>query len=163
MTQNHFPPPTPYSYVPQPRPSVSFKQAMRNNKRYLWHFSGRASRSEFWKPWGLWAAVCILPLIAGYIGWILILINIGSGANTNFPTYILIYFAVYGFLIFALGITFTLMTLSLGWRRLQDAGFPGALWLLNFIGVGIIPLVMCMMPASPNGLSYDGPQDFNRP
>ena len=163
MTQNHFPPPTPYSYVPQPRPSVSFKQAMRNNKRYLWHFSGRASRSEFWKPLVLWWAVCFLPLFLGYFGWILLLVNIDPETDSRFPTYILIYLSVYGFLIFTLGITFTLMTLSLGWRRLQDAGFPGALWLLNFIGIGIVPLVMCMMPASHNGLSYDGPQDFNRP
>lgn len=160
MTENHYPAPYPH---PQPRPSVSFKQALGNNRKYLWHFSGRASRSEFWKAWGLWAIVCLVPLFLGYIGWILIVFNITSENNSNFPTYILTYFFCYAALVLILGLTFTLMTLSLGWRRLQDAGFPGALWLLTFIGAGIVPLVMCMMPASPNGINYDNPQDLNRP
>ncbi|MDO4917042.1 MAG: DUF805 domain-containing protein [Rothia sp. (in: high G+C Gram-positive bacteria)] len=160
MAENHYP--APY-LQPQPRSSVSFKQALRNNRKYLWHFSGRASRSEFWKAWGLWAIVCLVPLFLGYIGWILIVFNFTPENNSNFSTYILTYFFCYAALVLILGLTFILMTLSLGWRRLQDAGFPGALWLLTFIGVGIVPLVMCMMPASPNGINYDSPQDVNRP
>lgn len=148
---------------PQPRPSVTLKQALHNNRKYLWHFSGRASRTEFWKAWGFWSAITLIPLFLGYIGWIIILVSYKPEADSGFPAGIMIYFLIYAFLVMILGLVNILLTLSLGWRRLQDARFPGALWILIFIGVGIVPLIMCMLPSSPNGLSYDGPKDHNRP
>lgn len=56
-----------------------------------------------------------------------------------------------------------LATLAVSWRRLQDAGFHGAFWLLSLNGLSIVPFVMYFFPSSPNGLKYDKPQDKNRP
>ncbi|SLM91075.1 hypothetical protein FM110_06080 [Brachybacterium nesterenkovii] len=44
--------------------------------------------------------------------------------------------------------------LSLTWRRLHDAGLPGALALIGLV-LPIVPLVLCTLPPRPDGRRFD--------
>lgn len=44
--------------------------------------------------------------------------------------------------------------LSLTWRRLHDAGLPGALALIGLV-LPIVPLVLCTLPPRPEGRRFD--------
>ena len=63
-----------------------------------------------------------------------------------------------------------LPTYAVMWRRLQDANFHGAFTLLSLVGLGIVPLVMCALPSSPEGVRFDpayaghaAPYGFDQP
>lgn len=151
----------------QPRPHVGFGEALKKWKNNMFHFSGRASRSEFW-----WVALLWVLIMFGLV-FITAVVLFGQAATmeTSAPDEALTasegwfvgsFFFVY-ILVLVLGLVQTVTTLALGWRRLQDAGFPGWLYLLNFVGLGIVPLVMSIMPSSPSGYQYDKPVDYKRP
>lgn len=162
-SQNH----QPYGSAPQwtPRPQVGFLQAIRNNFKYLFHFSGRASRTEFWYAYLTWF---ILLLVAvGVFIFALVLLSAAqagqAGGTIEDPSLavalVLLSYLLMAFLMFL----FSVGTLSLTWRRLQDAGFHGAFAILQFASLGIIPLVMCALPSAPEGARFDGPKDLDRP
>lgn len=166
-TQAGYLPPHPTFSEGQRRPQVSFKQALTLNKKYLWHFSGRASRSEFWWAYLLWGG--IVPALSGLVYFLLLFFITLLAATTTDTNVggnvagVLLLTGLAMLLLFAGLILSLIFTLSVGWRRLQDAGFPGALWLLTFVGAGIVPMVMCIFESSPKGLQYDKPEDLNRP
>ncbi|MEU4206787.1 DUF805 domain-containing protein [Rothia terrae] len=139
---------------------MSFGQAVKNWGAYLFHFSGRASRSEFWWIQLFWLIIFALYAVASFIS----LRFFGSDAPRSeaFTTGEGIIVA----LLVILSLTMCVTTLALGWRRLHDAGFPGFIYLLQFVGIaglGIVPLILCIMPSSPTGIEYDKPVDVNRP
>lgn len=158
---------TAYQSIPleRRRPQVNFRQAFSNSRKYLWHFSGRASRSEFWWAYlawsllssGLFLLLIIPPFLLGSVLW-------SSGANEEET---IIYFYMGGVLFVLCSLVSqvfsSIFTFSLGVRRLHDAGFPGVLWGLFFIGFALVPIIICTLDSSPNGLQYDKPEDLNRP
>ncbi|MEU4206786.1 DUF805 domain-containing protein [Rothia terrae] len=150
-----------------PRPHVGFGEAIKKWKDNIFHFSGRASRSEYWWIQLLWALI-MFGLVAITFA---VLLGQASAMETSAPDeafttseswFLGSFFFAY-ILILVLGLVQGITTLALGWRRLQDAGFPGGLYLLNFVGLGIVPFIMCLMPSSPSGYQYDKPVDVNRP
>lgn len=167
--------------VPEPRPSVGFGQALKNNFKYIFHFSGRASRSEFWWVFGAFFAVAaILSTIAMFMMFDRmkdyqptseLMTQYMNGeisydqyqellaANTQPNTGLIIMLGLVG--IWSL---ITLVcTIAVSWRRLQDAGFHGALFLLSFVGLSIVPFIMYFFASSPNGYKYDTAKDVGRP
>lgn len=162
----------------KPRPHVGLGGAVSRWGKNLFHFSGRASRSEFWWIYGL-LSVLMLVLCLIFVIWF---VN-GSVAYSNvqeayeasaktsadtqkFTAYEdrfalstlgwIVGLGVAGFLVF-------LSTLSLQWRRLQDAGFHGAITLLNFFSLSIVPFILSFFPSKPEGYRFDKQVDIDRP
>lgn len=110
------------------------------------NFSGRASRAEFWWMmllyWGVfWAGSIVAGIADAAIGR-------SNGVMTA-------YTGVFTLLTLAMFIPW----LALNWRRLHDAGYNGALFLLSlipFVG-SIIVLVLTAMPPRPEGRRFDMP------
>lgn len=146
--------------VGQPLPGASFAQGSKRFFRGYVHFSGRASRSEFW-----WAMLCMLLLCAVAYAPMFILafaMEAGIGADPGNPNAALdglgtalLWFI--GLMVFAMlvALALALPSLAVMWRRLQDAGFHGAFTLLSFVGLGIVPLVMCFFESNPEGARFD--------
>lgn len=143
----------------RPRPKVGFGTAIRNSFKYIFHFSGRASRTEYWWVFLLWA---ILFTVVGLGMFVALLVGAGASSSTAEDVGFSIFFVLY-LSLFLLGLLQTVHMLALTWRRLQDAGYPGALSILMFVGIGIVPFVMSFFPSSPDGYQYDRPADYNRP
>lgn len=148
----------------KPRPHVSYAEAHRNWFKYMFHFSGRASRSEYW--WvqltlGLILTTLIVLTVVLFLSAALSTDADGnltdSGAGALVSSFILY------LLIFVVALAISIMTLALNWRRMQDAGFPGWITLLNFFGLSIVTTIIAIFPSKPEGYQYDGPQDYDRP
>lgn len=162
-----------------PRPHVGVGGAFSRWAKNLVHFSGRASRSEFWWVYGGFMIISgILSSIFGvFTAGIATKMEAAQRAyensaqttenynklndyNTELASQMLIWMLLIGLFSFVL----LLLMLSLYWRRLQDAGFHGAISLLVLTGFGaIVPFVMAFFPSSPKGCKYDKPADANRP
>ncbi|MDR1634870.1 MAG: DUF805 domain-containing protein [Bifidobacteriaceae bacterium] len=135
-------------------------------------FSGRASRSEYWwwqlvttivstvvsLPVWIWLIRAIEPLSE----W---LTDVADSSTYSYSTpslepYLqdlepggLFMISVIGSVVWSLG-TF-IPGIAVNWRRLHDAGFSGAFWLLNLVNFGIVPLIMCILPSKPQGARFD--------
>lgn len=152
-------------YASKPRPHVGYIQAHRNWFKYMFHFSGRASRSEYWWVqltfFAITTVLTALALVTMMTG--VISTDPSTGQLTETGTIAAVAgFGIYVILLI-LGLVFAIAGLGLSWRRMQDAGFPGALCLLSFIGLGIVPFIFSLLPSKPAGYQYDRPEDFNRP
>ncbi len=152
--------------VARPRPHVGFGEALKKWKDNMFHFSGRASRSEYWWIQLFWFLIMLTVMVIIFIIFFFLGITGAQSPSDEYTTsdnaLIGLIFALYGLFIL-LGLAQLITTFALGWRRLQDAGFPGALYLLNLVGLGIVPFVMSVLPSSPSGVQYDKPVDRNRP
>ncbi|MDO4898793.1 MAG: DUF805 domain-containing protein [Rothia sp. (in: high G+C Gram-positive bacteria)] len=141
------------------RPSVGFNEAFRLWSKNLFVFNGRAGQSEFWWVYGSLMIFFCVSFIALYMTFFLsIYVEImqmdPNDPNPKVPdSFVLFLIVMVVYLV--LGVLFFVLTLGLGWRRLQDAGFPGALWLLCLVGLGVVPTVLAFFPSSPNGLKYE--------
>ena len=149
----------PAGTVPLDKPlyGASFAQAIKRLFTKYAVFSGRASRSEFW-----WATLFVF-LVALVIWLPGIIIGAATGTPTVSPTT--------GrstitpgpaFAIFAgLGILFYLAILvpsiAVTVRRLHDANFSGAFYLLVFVPwIGsLILLVLAILESKPEGARFD--------
>lgn len=150
------------------RPTVGLGGAIKNNFKYLFHFSGRASRSEFWWVYGIVNVLAIALIVASIIITESHISTLSATSTRHeFSDEVEKSAAMAMMLCVAswllVSILSALLTVAVSWRRLQDAGFHGALWLLSLVGLGIVPFIMYFFPSSPNGLKYDKPQDKNRP
>lgn len=150
----------PFGMTPKTmRPSVGFKGAVRLWAKNLFTFRGRASQSEFWWVFGTFSLLYFVSFMVLYVLFFgLTFATISTmehnGNSTEVPTpmiFLMVLVVVYGIV----GLLGLLSMLALGWRRLQDAGFPGALWLLTFVNLGIVPIILAFFPSSPNGLRYE--------
>ncbi len=127
----------------------AFKTCMR---KYA-DFNGRARRSEFW--WFYLALFLIqLPFqILFLVGYVAFFVDLASkaDANGNVDASDLNFGALLGpgALILLVGLAFALPTYAAEARRLHDMGQSGLWVLLNFAGVGIVPLIMCIMDTQP--------------
>lgn len=117
-------------------------------------FSGRARRSEFW--WFYLAVQLVLiPLV--FIGFTIMASAFGPvieqvDADGNLPDGAtadvswLAFYAGLGIMMIAT-LAVMLPVFAAMTRRLHDAGLSGWWVLLSFIGLGLVPFVMCILPS----------------
>lgn len=147
--------------IGQPLHGASFGAAVRRFWRGYVVFSGRASRSEFWWAFLFVSVVSILSQVPFWISYVALMvesIRMDTVDPNGDPTALLAAMgAMFGWMIpmLLVALALTLPTLTVMWRRLQDANFPGALSLLMVAGLGLIPLIMCVFDSNPAGVQYD--------
>lgn len=118
--------------------------AIRNNYA---NFQGRARRREYWM-YTLINAIITFVLaipISGVLMGLAMQTDAGMDPSAALTGSTLIFAAIYA--LYALA-TF-IPSLAIAVRRLHDAGFSGWLYLLNFIGLGIVVLVLCVLDSKP--------------
>ncbi|MDQ1124720.1 DUF805 domain-containing protein [Microbacterium trichothecenolyticum] len=131
--------------------------------RRLWKkgftFTGRASRSEFWRAWALTTGV----VLALYLGSILVSVAGTSAAMSagNYSAFTTVT-VIAGLLLlvaalYALAIVIPVIALTI--RRLHDIDKSGAYYLVTFIPFigGLLLLGMLAQPARPEGARFDLP------
>nr|WP_274607040.1 DUF805 domain-containing protein [Agrococcus sp. KRD186] len=142
-------------------PGASLGQATGRFFRGYFHFAGRASRSEFW--WAM-LAVWIISLVL-LMPAMLIAVRLQSwgepgGAalvtQVEAQQSVTTFFVLLGASVL-LSLVCTIPTYAVMWRRLQDANFHGAWILLSFVGLSIIPLVICFFGSNPAGARFGPP------
>ncbi|MFJ4296622.1 DUF805 domain-containing protein [Curtobacterium sp. NPDC089689] len=127
-------------------------------KKYA-RFDGRASRSEYWY-WFLANAIVTLVLIGAFYG-VLVATILGStrvdayGNSVSEPARAPIAFVFLG-LWFLWWLATLVPNIALGWRRVHDAGLPGATWLLGLF-VSVAAIVLGCLGSNPSGAQYDRP------
>lgn len=143
---------------------ASFGQAVKRFFKKYTHFSGRASRSEFW-----WMAlfaflVQLIPMILITVGAIMAASSAAmvdpydpaaAQAAMSGPGVII---AGIGYVIGGLiALAMIIPILAITWRRLHDANFAGPFFFLSFIpGVGgLIVFVLELLPSKPEGQRFD--------
>lgn len=143
---------------------ASFGQAVKRFFKKYTHFSGRASRSEFW-----WMAlfaflVQLIPMILITVGAIMAASSAAmvdpydpaaAQAAMSGPGVII---AGIGYVIGGLiALAMIIPNLAITWRRLHDANFAGPFFFLSFIpGVGgLIVFVLELLPSKPEGQRFD--------
>ncbi len=151
--------------VGQPLHGASFGQATKRFFQGYARFSGRASRSEFW--WAVLFAtiVSLVAQVPFWVAWFVFMMRavaLESGSPSSPSSAppadmvasmgaMLVWMA----LLLLVSLALFLPSLALMWRRLQDAGFHGALSLLSIAGLGIVPFILCCFPSNPAGLQFD--------
>lgn len=118
--------------------------AIRNNYA---NFQGRARRRAYWM-YTLINSIIQFVLAIPLFGVLMSLgmqTDAGMDPSAALTGSTLIFAAIYA--LYALA-TF-IPSLAIAVRRLHDAGFSGWLYLLNFIGLGIVVLVLCVLDSKP--------------
>ena len=127
--------------------TIGFADAVRRGFRKYVTFDGRASRAEFWY-WYLFVVGVLL---------VLIVLTTAIGSATAGPDGTLGPVFVIGFVLAGIFYAAVLLpTIAVACRRLHDAGLSGLFLLLSLIS-GLIPLIMCALPTSPNAVRYGPP------
>lgn len=107
-------------------------------------FDGVASVAEFW-----WFYLFNL-IVAGVLYFLVFVLVIGTAASGGdgetagaSTLVVLLILGLYGLAVLlpSLGVTI---------RRLHDAGYSGFFVLLEFVGLGIVTLVLCIFPSKPS-------------
>jgi len=111
-------------------------------QRYA-QFSGYASQSEFWWPFLLFQIV--IPS-AFYTIIVIIMIPESFVHSGKTPPALIITCGAFLFYIIAMIIP----ALAVTARRLHDTGKSELFLLFYFIGLGIVPLIMCCMRSRPD-------------
>jgi uncharacterized membrane protein YhaH (DUF805 family) len=152
--------------VGHPVPGASLAQSVGRFFRGYFHFSGRASRSEFW--WAMLAVwlLSLVPLVPA----MLLAARLESWRQPGSATVItqveaqqtVTTFVVLLGASVLLSLITTIPTYAVMWRRLQDANVHGAWILLTLVGLSIIPLVICFFGSNPAGARF-GPAPPPRP
>ena len=132
-----------------PHYGIGFVDAVKRVFQKYATFTGRASRSEFW--WWYLANI----IISNVLTWIAVALYLGGmNRETGAPgAGGIIFFVILG--LWALAVI--VPTIAVMIRRLHDAGYSGLFWLFALVGLGIIPLIMCVLQTSPNAAQYGPP------
>lgn len=106
-------------------------------------FDGVASVAEYW-----WF-VLFNAILGGVLYFLAIVLAIGAAAGGGDEEaagvsggIVLLILGLYGLAVFLPGLGVTI-------RRLHDAGYSGFFVLLNFVGLSIVTLILCIMPSKP--------------
>ncbi len=121
-----------------------YLNVIRNNYA---NFQGRARRREYWMFTlinTIITFVLAIPLF-GVVTSLGMQADAGTDPSAALTGTTLIFGLIYT--IYALA-TFV-PSLAVTVRRLHDAGFSGWLYLLNFIGLSIVVLVLCVLDSKP--------------
>ncbi|AKH17890.1 DUF805 domain-containing protein [Deinococcus soli (ex Cha et al. 2016)] len=121
-----------------------YLNVIRNNYA---NFTGRARRREYWM-FALINTIIVtvlsIPVYGAAIGMAM-QSDTGAAPSAGLTGTTLI-FAVL-MVIYALAVMVPSIAVTV--RRLHDAGFSGWLYLLNFIGLSIVVLVLCVLDSKP--------------
>ena len=153
--------------VGEPYFAVPFSKVLKRFFAGYTKFSGRASRSEFWFSF-LWIYIVLaLPSVIYLVAGVMITLSSGLQTTTlDSPSpadqEARMQIAFWALPVLLVALAMVLPFLAVMSRRLHDAGFSALLMLFYLVGLGIIPLIMCMMPTSPKALHY-GPGDVPGP
>ena len=129
--------------------SIGFAGAVRRGFKKYATFDGRASRAEFWF-WYLFVVggALVLAVPSGVIAG-----ATASSSSDGAPSPV----AAIGFVLIGVFYLAVLVpTLAVACRRLHDAGFSGLFLLLGLV-TGLVPLIMCILPTSPNAVRFGPP------
>lgn len=135
---------------------MNFGEAVKYCWKNMFVFTGRARRSEFW--W-FYLLMTIISFAGGLLFSVIIVFAMiplfaGSDAYGNVDEGALM--ASMGGILFAYALlilfSIALLVMMLGaWvRRLHDIGQSGHWLWLNVLGLGIVPLIMCIMEGQPH-------------
>lgn len=126
-----------------PLPGASFGDAAKRYFQRYAQFRGYASQSEFWWPFLIFQM--LIP-----IGLYILAVAIGASAAISgadeLPSAMV---AIFGLLMLYV-VAIIIPSLAVMVRRLHDTGQSGLFLLFYFIGLGIVPLIMCCMPPRPD-------------
>lgn len=116
---------------------ADLRQAITRFVQKAAHFQGYASRSEFW-----WVALALF-VVNAVLNTISRAMNDGWADST--PGGVL-----FSIIVFVIDVLLIVPWLSLTWRRLHDAGFPGPFFFFVFIPVlgWIVLLILLAMPTN---------------
>ena len=119
-------------------------------------FSGRASRSEFWK---FYLFVSAISLVCYWLA--AFFTNMAEAASANGePTEGWVGAARTTLVLWVVVVFGSVLPLFAAWvRRLHDTGRSGGWVLLNFIYLGIVPFVMACFRSQP-GTNVYGPHPY---
>ena len=135
----------PMSLAPDvaPLPRARLGEAVKRFFQRYAQFSGYASQSEFWWPFLLFQIV--IPS-AFYTIIVIIMIPESFVHSGKTPPALIITCGAFLFYILAMIIP----ALAVTARRLHDTGKSELFLLFYFIGLGIVPLIMCCMRSRPD-------------
>ena len=130
---------------------MSFGEAFRSGLRNYAQFSGRARRSEFW--WFALAVMVInMPLVLLVnLAYFALFTPVYAGAIRGDEEQVEFADLYWGPVIVTVAVALLvwllllLPTLAVESRRLHDMGQPGRWVWLNFVGLGLVPLIMCIL------------------
>ena len=136
----------------QPVYGVSMMEAYKRFWKKSFRFAGYASRSEFWWPALINSIIMLVPALLLFVIQIIVTFAAASASDPDAAGAVvgltgIILFLLWGF-IFLFSLATLIPTLSVGWRRLQDAGFPGALTFISFVA-SIVVYIMCALETKP--------------
>lgn len=106
-------------------------------------FDGVASVAEFW-----WFYLFNL-IVAGVLYFLVFVLVIGAAAGGGDGEAAGASTVVVVLILGLYGLAVLLPSLGLTIRRLHDAGYSGFFVLLEFVGLGIVTLVLCIFPSKP--------------
>lgn len=106
-------------------------------------FDGVASIAEYW-----WF-VLFNTIVAGVLYFLAFVLLIGTAASGGDGDAAGVSGVVVMLILGLYGLAVLLPSLGLTIRRLHDAGYSGFFFLLNFVGLSIVTLVLCIMPSKP--------------
>ena len=135
----------PMSLAPDvtPLPRARLGEAVKRFFQRYAQFSGYASQSEFWWPF------LLLQIVIPSGLYTLITIISAPSALTPVPDIPAAVYVILG-LLFFYEIALITPALAVTARRLHDTGKSELFLLFYFIGLGIVPLIMCCMPPRPD-------------
>ena len=135
----------PMSLAPDvaPLPRVRLGEAVKRFFQRYTQFRGYASQSEFWWPFLLFQIV--IPS-AFYTIIVIIMIPESFAHSGKTPPALII--TCGAFLLYILAMIIPALAVTA--RRLHDTGKSELFLLFYFIGLGIVPLIMCCMRSRPD-------------
>lgn len=142
-----------------PRPPVNFMTAIKLFFKNYAKFDGRANRGEYWYAYLFQMLVMFVLMIPVFIGIGVMGATMdpytGEGGGGG------IAIAIIGYVLMGIfGLATIVPSYSSMVRRLHDTNKSGWLVLLAFAGLGIIPVIMCIMDSDPAGAQYDNPNNM---
>ncbi|MDQ4213450.1 DUF805 domain-containing protein [Microbacterium capsulatum] len=135
----------------QPYYGAPFDAVARRFVKKAFVYTGRASRSEYWKT--------ALLVDGGYLAVEILLTIAGVVTVSMYDSGIVAFLSVVGLLVWIAFLAGSVMMISVGVRRLHDAGRSGLTLLFALIPFAgpIITLVFLLQPSDPRGARFDGP------
>ena len=136
----------------QPVYGVSMMEAYKRFWKKSFRFAGYASKSEFWWPALVNTIIMFVPALLLFAIQIIVTFAAASASDPDAAGAVvgltgIVLFLLWGF-IFLFSLATMIPTLSVAWRRLQDAGFPGALTFISFVA-SIVVYIMCALETKP--------------
>ena len=134
----------------QPLYGASFGQAVSRFFKKYGTFSGRASRSEYW-----WVYLFTFLVGLVVVGAVTAFVYATGTPRADGS----IEYSSAGVAVTLVGVVIALALIipqiSLTVRRLHDANFSGAFYLLTLIGLSIVVFIFTLLPSNPAGARFD--------